>query len=79
MNHENITQDMTPPSVDEAALIEDRRKKREAIKAKHRGQTTQALVQALALDIDTAPKTSDVETSAQGTHSIERLNTGVII
>ena len=34
--------------VDEAALIEERRKRREAIKAKHRGQATPLLVQALA-------------------------------
>ena len=33
--------------VDEAALIEERRKRREAIKAKHRGQATPLLVQAL--------------------------------
>ena len=34
--------------VDEAVLIEERRKRREAIKAKHRGQATPLLVQALA-------------------------------
>lgn len=36
--------------VDEATLIEERRKRREAIKAKHRGQATPVLVQALALE-----------------------------
>ncbi|RPB02009.1 kinase-like protein [Choiromyces venosus 120613-1] len=35
--------------VDEARLIEERRKKREAIKAKYRGQATPLLVSALAL------------------------------
>ncbi|KAI4144429.1 MAG: hypothetical protein LQ341_002663 [Variospora aurantia] len=38
------------PAVDEATLIEERRKRREAIKAKHRGQATPLLVQALALE-----------------------------
>lgn len=42
------------PPVDEATLIEERRKKREAIKAKHRGQATPLLVQALALDQESA-------------------------
>ena len=41
--------------LDEAALIEARRKKREAIKAKYKGQETPALVQALALNNTTAP------------------------
>ncbi len=48
-------QDTQP--LDEAALIEERRKKREAIKAKHRGQATPMLVQALALDSKSAPST----------------------
>ncbi|KAL9048870.1 MAG: hypothetical protein Q9206_005803 [Seirophora lacunosa] len=43
------------PAVDEATLIEERRKRREAIKAKHRGQATPLLVQALALDHTSAP------------------------
>ena len=43
--------------LDEAALIEERRKRREAIKAKHRGQATPMLVQALALDSKHAPAT----------------------
>lgn len=34
---------------DEATLIEERRKKREAIKAKYRGQATPLLAQALVL------------------------------
>ncbi|KAI9844749.1 MAG: U4/U6 small nuclear ribonucleoprotein prp4 [Sclerophora amabilis] len=36
-----------PQIVDEATLIEDRRKRREAIKAKYKGQATPLLVQAL--------------------------------
>ncbi|KAI4105298.1 MAG: hypothetical protein LQ345_007235 [Seirophora villosa] len=43
------------PAVDEATLIEERRKRREAIKAKHRGQATPLLVQALAMDHTSAP------------------------
>lgn len=35
---------------DEAASIDERRKRREAIKARHRGQATPLLVQALAPD-----------------------------
>ena len=44
-------------AVDEAALIEERRKRREAIKAKHRGQATPTLVESLALENDSAPTT----------------------
>lgn len=44
------------PPADEAKLIEERRKRREAIKAKHRGQATPLLVQALTLDKTSAPK-----------------------
>lgn len=43
--------------VDEATQIEERRKKREAIKAKYRGQATPLLVQALAIDNNPAPST----------------------
>ncbi|KAL9016548.1 MAG: hypothetical protein Q9185_006125 [Variospora sp. 1 TL-2023] len=46
------------PAVDEATLIEERRKRREAIKAKHRGQATPLLVQALALENTSAPDAS---------------------
>ncbi|KAL8898262.1 MAG: hypothetical protein Q9207_006795 [Kuettlingeria erythrocarpa] len=50
----NVPSSEQPP-VDEATLIEERRKRREAIKAKHRGQATPLLVQALALDRKSAP------------------------
>ena len=36
--------------VDEATLIEERRKRREAIKAKYKGQSTPLLVKALAIN-----------------------------
>lgn len=49
--------------VDEAALIEERRKRREAIKAKHRGQSTPMLVQALALNKETPTLTPNSNTS----------------
>ena len=42
---------------DEATLIEERRKRREAIKARHRGQATPFSVQGLALDATSAPST----------------------
>ncbi len=43
--------------VDEVALIEERRKRREAIKAKYRGQATPTLVQALEIGDHTQPPT----------------------
>ena len=42
------------PGLDEAALIEERRKRREAIKNKYRGQATPLLVQALHLSADSS-------------------------
>ncbi|KZF19785.1 kinase-like protein [Xylona heveae TC161] len=48
--------------VDEASLIEDRRKRREAIKAKYRGQATPLLVQALHLGTDSQSSTPVTET-----------------
>lgn len=57
--------------VDEATLIEERRKRREAIKAKYRNQATPLLVQALQLDCGTgtdAPPTPELDSSrAQST------------
>ncbi|KAL8716255.1 MAG: hypothetical protein Q9220_000160, partial [cf. Caloplaca sp. 1 TL-2023] len=49
------------PLVDEATLIEERRKRREAIKARHRGQATPLLVQALNLDHRSAPDSPNSE------------------
>lgn len=51
----NEVQPSEQPPMDEATLIEERRKRREAIKAKHRGQATPLLVQALALDNKSNP------------------------
>ncbi|KAL8993655.1 MAG: hypothetical protein Q9169_006180 [Polycauliona sp. 2 TL-2023] len=59
---EGDQQALARPVLDEAALIEERRKRREAIKAKHQKQATPLLVQALALDSQSAansPKPSD--------------------
>ncbi|KIW65436.1 hypothetical protein PV04_07697 [Phialophora macrospora] len=44
-----------PKPLDEAALIEERRKRREAIKNKYRGQARPLLVQALHLGADSIP------------------------
>jgi serine/threonine-protein kinase PRP4 len=60
--------------MDEAALIEQRRRRREAIKAKYRGQATPLLVQALQLGSDSGqsapstpkPETPDSLTTSQG-------------
>jgi hypothetical protein len=53
-----------PAVVDEAALIEERRKRREALKAKYRSQETPLLVQALHLGTDpNSPASSSVQTS----------------
>ena len=77
-NAYDITQSASMHPADEATLIEDRRKRREAIKAKHRGQATPLLVQALALDTTSAPSTpkSTVmlnDTPAQGELNCLRL------
>ncbi|KAI9673161.1 MAG: U4/U6 small nuclear ribonucleoprotein prp4 [Caeruleum heppii] len=55
--------------VDEAALIEERRKRREAIKAKYKGQSTPLLVQALHLGSDT---TASNTPAASGSDEPER-------
>lgn len=55
--------------VDEAILIEERRKRREAIKAKHRGQATPMLVQALVLGNDSATPTSKSDRLKAGQNS----------
>lgn len=51
-NVENLHAPVQNQPLDEASLIEERRKRREAIKAKHRGQATPLLVQALAINSD---------------------------
>lgn len=57
INVGEITQPTSTQPADEAILIEERRKRREAIKARHRGQATPLLVQASALDTTSAPST----------------------
>lgn len=56
-NADGTTQPRSTQPADEATLIEERRKRREAIKARHRGQATPILVQALALDTNSTPST----------------------
>lgn len=56
--------------LDEAALIEQRRKRREAIKAKHRGQGTPLLVQALNASNVTTPGESRPETPGSASRAI---------
>ena len=58
----NAESGISPEPIDEATLIEQRRKRREAIKAKYRGQATPLLVQALQLGIKTESATPSVET-----------------
>lgn len=54
---EEVMQPAIVQPADELSLIEERRKKREAIKNKHRGQATPALIQNLQLRNDSAPPT----------------------
>ena len=54
---DRITQSKNTQLADEATVIEERRKRREAIKARHRGQATPLLGQALALDNAFVPST----------------------
>ena len=65
-SHANMIRDggtakiLSGPAVDEAALIEERRKRREAIKNKYRGPATPLLVQAvhLGVEADSVPSTA---------------------
>ena len=61
-----ITEAANDVPADEATLIEERRKRREAIKAKHKGQATPHLVHALAIDTS-APSTPRASASANPT------------
>ncbi|KMP07825.1 serine/threonine-protein kinase ppk5 [Coccidioides immitis RMSCC 2394] len=59
-NNDAPMEDETPSEpVDEAALIEQRRRRREAIKAKYRGQATPLLVQALQIGTETGSTACD--------------------
>ncbi|KAF3310511.1 U4/U6 small nuclear ribonucleoprotein prp4 [Orbilia oligospora] len=50
--------------IDEAAILEERRKRREAIKAKYKGQATPLLVSALALNTPTPTPATPTPTEA---------------
>ena len=52
---DKVTQTTSTQPADEATLIEERRKRREAIKARHRGQATQLRVQSIALYTTSVP------------------------
>jgi serine/threonine-protein kinase PRP4 len=71
-----------PEALDEAALIEQRRKRREAIKAKYRGAATPMMVQALQLGEksgDNTPRASELNrentaaSTREGTSTSSRL------
>ncbi|MCJ1385322.1 U4/U6 small nuclear ribonucleoprotein prp4 [Xylographa soralifera] len=61
-DNEKLPAPVQSQPLDEASLIEERRKRREAIKAKHRGQATPLLVQALATSTIQTPPTSTSDT-----------------
>ena len=52
LDHSEVSGEAIPQALDEAALIEARRRRREAIKNKYRGQATPLLVQALHVRTD---------------------------
>ena len=65
-------QNTSTQPADEITLIEERRKRREAIKARHRGQPTPLIVRSVALpatSVPSTPKLMDVQKDvpAQGT------------
>lgn len=68
-NADGIKQSGSKQPTDEATLIEERRKRREAIKARHRGQATPILVQALALDTTSAPSTPKSIVAPEKSHA----------
>ena len=57
----------------EALTIEERRKRREAIKAKHRGQATPTLVEKLALSSGSVPSTPDISDRTQESRLLGKL------
>ena len=60
-------------SIDEATLIEERRKRREAIKAKHKSHATPMLVQALALSSGSIGKSSESDSTSGLANSLGRF------
>lgn len=65
-------------SVDEATLIEERRRRREAIKAKHKGQATPLLVQSLAIDVEASPLTQEYH-SQEAKTDVKSINQGLAV
>jgi len=59
-----------PTAVDEATLIEERRKRREALRAKHKTQETPLLHKALHVSISTQPSTPAEDNSREPSPSI---------
>ena len=52
-----VMQPRSTQPADEITLIEERRKRREAIKARHRGQATPLIVRSMALPASSVPPT----------------------
>ena len=69
---------MDDKPLDEAALIEERRKRREAIRAKYKRQDTPLLVQALSLKNEVVPDPSETDVHAIATPSESQLPIGVL-
>lgn len=63
--HDQAAHDSEP--LDEAALIEERRKRREAIKAKYKGQSTPLIVQVLQPGVESGPSTPQAESPVSRT------------
>ena len=77
INADRVTQPTDTQPADEATLIEERRKRREAIKARYRGQATPLPAQALFVDNTSAPSTPkstviSEDNPAQGKHYFYR-------
>jgi serine/threonine-protein kinase PRP4 len=78
------TAGLTLPILDEAAQIEERRKRREALKNKYRGQATPLRIQALLLDADTGSSASGANTNQDdpgtpGSHSTTSSRCNMLI
>ena len=63
-----------PEELDEAALIEQRRKRREAIKAKYKGSSAPLLVQALQLGNKSGQSTPGQGQDGDGNGSLGTLS-----
>ena len=68
---DKVMQPASTQPADEITLIEERRKRREAIKARHRGPATPLIIRSMALPATYAPSTPKLldvqkDTPAQG-------------